>query len=435
MPAETDKATAKELQRIRRLPENRVCPNCLKEESVGFGAVCTTFKTFVCHDCKSAHQGFSHRCKSVQMSIWTMDEVKALDECNGGGNASAVRCFLSRLPEKERVKQGSSPDAYKRFIERAYIKLRWAEDKLPERVEEQALKLESEDFTLPSSKKGKKRKSRKSHHAAEGNLDSPHVKPDIAQEVCWHPDAEIFQTQAAVGNGWMSHDAYSYTYPEQENYWAPHAGPHMSYPSDPPYQGSSHEEIGPYSYSGGPSLPSGGAASWQNAPGSPHASSHNEKWQTGAPSVSTASPPFSAAASWSTWSSPTVKAASLPLDPTNPWAEDVLPLRFESSHGWSQHSRAKLGRNCYVVVPTQTRGGALHELNAARQAACQLKGCVVTRRGLLQMYVYIYIYYTHTFLPYTYTSLLKTLMRIISLHLGRLFLVDVQSTSPAKHPL
>lgn len=326
MPAETDKATAKELQRIRRLPENRVCPNCLKEESVGFGAVCTTFKTFVCHDCKSAHQGFSHRCKSVQMSIWTMDEVKALDECNGGGNASAVRCFLSRLPEKERVKQGSSPDAYKRFIERAYIKLRWAEDKSPERVEEQALKLESEDFTLPSSKKGKKRKSRKSRHAAEGNLDSPHVKPDIAQEVCWHPDAEVFQTQAAVGSGWMSHDAYSYTYPEQENYWAPHAGPHMSYPSDPPYQGSSHEEIGPYSYSGGPSLPSGGAASWQNAPGSPHASSHNEKRQTGAPSVSTASPPFSAAASWSTWSSPTVKAASLPLDPTNPWAEDVLQL-------------------------------------------------------------------------------------------------------------
>lgn len=32
---------------------------------------------FVCHDCKSAHQSFSHRCKSVQMSTWTMEEVKA----------------------------------------------------------------------------------------------------------------------------------------------------------------------------------------------------------------------------------------------------------------------------------------------------------------------------------------------------------------------
>ncbi|CAJ1387235.1 unnamed protein product [Effrenium voratum] len=63
-----------------RLPAERaggVCPNCLKEESLGFGAVCMTFKTFICHDCKSAHQSFSHRCKSVQMSVWTMDEVKA----------------------------------------------------------------------------------------------------------------------------------------------------------------------------------------------------------------------------------------------------------------------------------------------------------------------------------------------------------------------
>eukprot|EP00438_Fugacium_kawagutii_P006545 Skav222201 [mRNA] locus=scaffold1745:130259:136504:- [translate_table: standard] len=160
---ETDKATAKELQRIRRLPQNRVCPNCLKEESLGFGAVCTTFKTFVCHDCKSAHQSFSHRCKSVQMSTWTMEEVKVLDESNGGGNAAAARYFLSQLTEKERVKQGSSPDAYKRFIERAYIKLRWAEERVPadenskESVEHQVQavqpKLESavENFTPSTS--------------------------------------------------------------------------------------------------------------------------------------------------------------------------------------------------------------------------------------------------------------------------------------------
>ena len=35
------------------------------------------FARFICHDCKSAHQSFSHRCKSVQMSVWTMEEVKA----------------------------------------------------------------------------------------------------------------------------------------------------------------------------------------------------------------------------------------------------------------------------------------------------------------------------------------------------------------------
>eukprot|EP00434_Breviolum_minutum_P035418 symbB.v1.2.031354.t1/scaffold3632.1/size52985/4 len=248
MPAETDKATAKELQRIRRLPENRVCPNCLKEENVGFGAVCTTFKTFICHDCKSAHQSFSHRCKSVQMSIWTMDEVKALDEGNGGGNAAAIRYFLSRLTEKERVKQGASPDAYKRFIERAYIKLRWAEEKAgkddakEEKVEKEVSlpKLESaaDDFTeLPKEPKTK-RKSRKSRRAAEGNGDSHHGQPETMQQVSWHPGVETFYNQADVGYGsWMAYDASPYPYADSgENGWAwQNSGPNASYPSGPSY--------------------------------------------------------------------------------------------------------------------------------------------------------------------------------------------------------
>eukprot|EP00913_Durusdinium_trenchii_P035580 g33296.t1 len=79
----------------------------------------------------------------------------------------------------------------------------------------------------------------------------------------------------------------------------------------------------------------------------------------GPPSVSTASPPFSAA-SWSTaWSTPTAKAASLPLDPTNPWAEDVLQLcekhgqnvagRFDLSPVMAGRS-SQLVRNCGAVL-------------------------------------------------------------------------------------
>ena len=86
------------LRRMWPVDAWQVCPNCLKEESLGFSAVCTTFKTwrpqllfvcvlcteyknlhgfrFICSDCKSAHQSFSHRCKSIQMSVWTMEEVK-----------------------------------------------------------------------------------------------------------------------------------------------------------------------------------------------------------------------------------------------------------------------------------------------------------------------------------------------------------------------
>lgn len=96
------------------------------------------------------------------MKITSETPCESLDESNGGGNAAAERHFLSRLTEKERVKQagsdamrcheaqswtgwiniflhgtrpsdrllqlaqmvlvrpqGSSPDAYKRFIESA----------------------------------------------------------------------------------------------------------------------------------------------------------------------------------------------------------------------------------------------------------------------------------------------------------------------------
>lgn len=123
--ADTDKATEKELQRLRRLPENRVCPNCRAESQLGFGAVCMAFKTFVCDQCKSAHQSFSHRTKSVNMSVWQMSEVKALDEHNGGGNREAQRRYLARLPDSERPTKDSSLEAIKRFVERAYIEQRW----------------------------------------------------------------------------------------------------------------------------------------------------------------------------------------------------------------------------------------------------------------------------------------------------------------------
>ncbi|CAK9082008.1 unnamed protein product [Durusdinium trenchii] len=377
--AETDKATARELQRIRRLPKNRVCPNCLKEESLGFGAVCTTFKTFICHDCKSAHQSFSHRCKSVQMSVWTMEEVKSLDESNGGGNAAAERHFLSRLTEKERVKQagsdamrcheaqswtgwiniflhgtrpsdrllqlaqmvlvrpqGSSPDAYKRFIERAYIKLRWAEAEVTEGDTQAALpKLESAPAESMEQSDEKPRKSRKSRRQREGKLRSPDG-PDGKSVPLQEADHWQLQQHSQLEPESASYASYGWlSYEPVENYWGwdQHAGPCASYPS----------MMAP-------------SAHWkEDPPGSPRKEQEEPR---GPPSVSTASPPFSAA-SWSTaWSTPTAKAASLPLDPTNPWAEDVLQLcekhgqnvagRFDLSPVMAGRS-SQLVRNCGAV--------------------------------------------------------------------------------------
>lgn len=79
----------KELSEIRREPANKICPNCQKEDKLGFDAVCVPFKTFVCSSCKSAHQAFSHRCKSVRMSNWSREEVDKLKTANGGGESRA----------------------------------------------------------------------------------------------------------------------------------------------------------------------------------------------------------------------------------------------------------------------------------------------------------------------------------------------------------
>ena len=53
----------KYLNALRRQAENKVCATCPYEDRMGFKDVCMKFKIFICSDCKSAHQAFSHRCK------------------------------------------------------------------------------------------------------------------------------------------------------------------------------------------------------------------------------------------------------------------------------------------------------------------------------------------------------------------------------------
>jgi len=125
----TSKASEKELGRLRRLPENMLCPNCGRKDTLfGFSAVCWQFKTFVCGECKSAHQSFSHRCKSVTMSNWNMDEIKQLDERNGGGNRIAYERWVAGAPASSRPDEKSSLDTLKRFIDRAYNQKAWERD-------------------------------------------------------------------------------------------------------------------------------------------------------------------------------------------------------------------------------------------------------------------------------------------------------------------
>ena len=91
---------------------------------MGFKNVCMKFKIFVCDDCKSAHQAFSHRCKSVTMSHWTKEEVNSLTAFNGGGNAVNRATMLANVPPS-RCRRRCHPTELKEFVQEAYDNKRW----------------------------------------------------------------------------------------------------------------------------------------------------------------------------------------------------------------------------------------------------------------------------------------------------------------------
>ena len=88
------------LKKIRKIECNLNCANCNTpaQQGIGFGNVCIKYLTFVCDNCKSSHQAISHRCKSVTMSEWTIDEVHSLMDENGGGNDAARHIWLANAP-------------------------------------------------------------------------------------------------------------------------------------------------------------------------------------------------------------------------------------------------------------------------------------------------------------------------------------------------
>lgn len=120
------------LQKIRRTPSNKLCANCRAPSRLGFSAVCVKYGSFVCDLCKSAHQSFSHRTKSVTMSTWTIEEVRALDEKNGGGNDWCRARWFAKISESEleryAPKEGEPLDNYKKFVHMTYELGKWFDE-------------------------------------------------------------------------------------------------------------------------------------------------------------------------------------------------------------------------------------------------------------------------------------------------------------------
>ncbi|KAH8048103.1 hypothetical protein JL722_12701 [Aureococcus anophagefferens] len=112
--AMSDPGAEKELDTLRKLPENKQCANCGVVAQHGHGAVVMTYATFVCHTCKSSHQSFSHLCKSVSMSYWSAKEVKKLRD---GGNARCRAVFMGKMDPSRGLKPGASLQATKDFVD------------------------------------------------------------------------------------------------------------------------------------------------------------------------------------------------------------------------------------------------------------------------------------------------------------------------------
>jgi len=111
-----------ELERIRKRPENKKCPNCAAEDPAGFRNFICKFEQIVCSNCKMAHQAFSHRCKGVGMSTFTEEEV---DRLAATSNVIVAKTWLAKLSRKEICRMAprkeDKPEVWHQWIQRIYI--------------------------------------------------------------------------------------------------------------------------------------------------------------------------------------------------------------------------------------------------------------------------------------------------------------------------
>ncbi|CAO2197191.1 unnamed protein product [Urochloa humidicola] len=106
---------------LMKLPSNRKCINC---NSVGPQYVCTNFWTFICLSCSGIHREFTHRVKSVSMSKFTTQEVRALEQ---GGNQRARDIYLKDWDwQRMRLPVNTNPDRIREFIRSVYVDKKYA---------------------------------------------------------------------------------------------------------------------------------------------------------------------------------------------------------------------------------------------------------------------------------------------------------------------
>ena len=83
------------LKECQKRQDNRTCFDCTGR---GNQYVVLNFNTFVCTTCSGIHREMQHKIKSVGMSTFTLDEIKAIDK---GGNAVAKGTWMAKHSTSE----------------------------------------------------------------------------------------------------------------------------------------------------------------------------------------------------------------------------------------------------------------------------------------------------------------------------------------------
>lgn len=115
----------KALCKLQKSPQNLKCANCQDFAQHGHGAVVMKYGIFVCHTCKSAHQSYSHLCKSVSMSFWSHKEV---DQLRRGGNTRARATYFATMDPSNAITAVSNLVSRKTFVSLAYNEKLWYEE-------------------------------------------------------------------------------------------------------------------------------------------------------------------------------------------------------------------------------------------------------------------------------------------------------------------
>ncbi|KOO32979.1 arf gtpase activating protein [Chrysochromulina tobinii] len=108
------------LKECQKKPENKSCFDCMGR---GNQYVVLNFNTFVCTACSGIHREMQHKIKSVGMSTFTTDEIKAVD---AGGNDKAQKMWMAKYDARDgAVPAEGETEKLRAFLKRKYQEKRW----------------------------------------------------------------------------------------------------------------------------------------------------------------------------------------------------------------------------------------------------------------------------------------------------------------------